>query len=214
MPKIKKDKTAEDQSAQEKIPDVPVPGFVLGSTIAELVISKEGIRSFAMFSKGSISHTSKHRAPHFFHVPPDDTLAGSVVHFAREPARYCQPHDLLQQIRDYIHRYLELPPSYEAISALYILLTWVYEFAPSLPYLRVIGDWGTGKTRYLQVVGSICFRPIFASGAATPSPIFRILDQYRGTLVLDEADFKESSFYIPGKPVTPITHVTFSFITP
>jgi hypothetical protein len=92
-----------------------------------------------------------------------------VAHFAREPARYCQPHDLLQQIRDYIHR-------------------------------------------YLQVVGSICFRPIFASGAATPSPIFRILDQYRGTLVLDEADFKESSSwtdmvkilnngYRPGFPV-------------
>jgi hypothetical protein len=171
-----------------------------------------GIRAFAMFSKGAISHMSKHRAPHFFHVPPDDTLAGNVVHFARESARYCQPHDLLQQIRAYIHRYLELPPSYEAISALYILLSWVYEFAPSLPYLRLIGDWGTGKTRFLEVVGSICFRPIFASGAATPSPIFRILDQYRGTLVLDEADFKESSSwtdmvkilnngYRPGFPV-------------
>lgn len=212
MPKKKKDQSSEDQSAPEKVPDVPVPGFVLGSTVAELVISKEGIRSFVMIRKGAISHTSKHRAPHFCHVPPDDTLAGNVVHFAREPARYCQPHDLLQQIRVYIHRYLELPPSFEAISALYILLTWVYEFAPSLPYLRVIGDWGTGKTRYLQVVGSICFRPIFASGAATPSPIFRILDQYRGTLVLDEADFKESSSwtdmvkilnngYRPGFPV-------------
>jgi len=212
MPKKKKDQTADDKSAPEKVPDVPVPGFVLGTTVAELVISKEGIRSFAMMRNGAISHTSKHRAPNFYHVPPDDTLAGNVVHFARESARYCQPHDLLQQIRAYIHRYLELPSSYEAISALYILLSWVYEFAPSLPYLRVIGDWGTGKTRFLEVVGSICFRPIFASGAATPSPIFRILDQYRGTLVLDEADFKESSSwtdmvkilnngYRPGFPV-------------
>ncbi|MCX6005242.1 MAG: hypothetical protein NT082_06180, partial [Chloroflexi bacterium] len=145
-------------------------------------------------------------------MPVTDTLAGSVVHFARESARYCQPHDLLQQVRAYIHKYMELPSSYEAISALYVLLSWVYEFAPSLPYLRVIGDWGTGKTRFLEVVGSICFRPIFASGAATPSPIFRILDQYRGTLILDEADFKESSSwtdmvkilnngYRPGFPV-------------
>ena len=81
-----------------------------------------------------------------------------------------------------------------------------------LPYLRVIGDWGSGKTRFLQVVGSICFRPIFASGAITPAPIFRILDMFRGTLVLDEADFKESSAwtdmvkilnngYRPGFPV-------------
>ena len=95
---------------------------------------------------------------------------------------------------------------------MYVLLSWVYEFAPSLPYLRVIGDWGSGKTRFLQVVGSICFRPIFASGALTPAPIFRILDVFRGTLVLDEADFKDSSAwtdivkilnngYRPGFPV-------------
>ena len=117
MPKKKKDQSSENKSDSEKVPEVPVPGFVLGTTVAELVISKDGLRTFAMYRKGAISHTSKHRAPHFYHVPPDDTLAGSVVHFARESARYCQPHDLLQQIKAYIHRYLELPPSYEAISA-------------------------------------------------------------------------------------------------
>jgi len=62
------------------------------------------------------------------------------------------------------------------------------------------------------LVGSICFRPIFASGATTPAPIFRILEQFRGTLVLDEADFKDSSSWVeivkllnngyrPGMPV-------------
>ena len=92
------------------------------------------------------------------------------------------------------------------------MLTWVYEFAPSIPYLRVIGDWGTGKTRFLQVAGAVCFRPIFASGATTPAPIFRILEQFRGTLVLDEADFRDSAAwsemvkllnngYRPGMPV-------------
>ncbi|MDD5313117.1 MAG: hypothetical protein PHO26_08810 [Dehalococcoidia bacterium] len=196
MPRNNIDHQSIEKDKSKNVPEVPVPGFVLGTTVAELVISKEGIRTFVMNRKGALSHTSKHRAPHFYHVPPDDTLAGSVVHFARESARYCQPHDLLQQIQAYIHKYLELPSSYEAISALYVLLSWVYEFAPSVPYLRVIGDWGTGKTRFLQVVGSVCFRPIFASGAATPSPIFRILDQYRGTLVLDEADFKESSAWV------------------
>jgi hypothetical protein len=37
---------------------------------------------------------------------------------------------------------------------------------------------------------------MFASGATTPSPIFRILDRFRGTLVLDEADFKDSSAWV------------------
>jgi len=98
----------------------------------------------------------RHRAPSFYHVPAKDSLAGNVVHFARDVARYVTTPDLIKQIKAYINRYVELPPSYDDISALYVLLSWVYEFAPSLPYLRVIHDWGSGKTRFLQIVGSIC----------------------------------------------------------
>jgi hypothetical protein len=38
------------------------------------------------------------------------------------------------------------------------------------------------------VAGSVCLRPIFLSGAATASPIFRLIDMWRGTLLLDEGD--------------------------
>ena len=48
------------------------------------------------------------------------------------------------------------------------------------------------KARFLQVIGSICYKPIFAGGATTTSPIFRILSEFRGTLILDEADFRFS----------------------
>jgi hypothetical protein len=210
----KKDNKANSQEGEgeKKVPDVQVPGFMCGSTIGEMVIKKDGTRHFIVRYKGATTTMDRHRAPSFYHVPSTDPLAGNVVHFAREAARHVSAPELIKQIKDYINRYVELPPSYDDISALYILLTWVYEFAPSLPYLRVIGDWGSGKTRFLQVVGSVCFRPIFASGATTPSPIFRLLDKYRGTLVLDEADFKDSSAwtdmvkilnngYRPGFPV-------------
>ncbi|MFA5401151.1 MAG: hypothetical protein WC359_11955 [Dehalococcoidia bacterium] len=212
MPKKQKKQSTRDKPVAEKLPSAPVPGFICGDTIGELVVRKDGSSCFIIKRKGAISTTREHRTPHFVHVPPADSLAGSIVHFASDFARYCDLQELFQQIKAYINKYLELPLSYDDISALYVLLSWVYEFAPSLPYLRVLGDWGSGKTRFLQVVGSVCFRPIFASGAATPSPIFRILDQYRGTLVLDEADFKDSSHwtdmvkilnngYRPGFPV-------------
>jgi len=212
MPKIQKEQSTGDKSDSKKLPQVPVPGFICGTTIGELIVRKDGSSCFIIKRKGAISTTREHRTPHFVHVPPADSLAGNIVHFARDFARYCDLQELFKQIKAYINKYLELPRYYDDISALYVLLSWVYEFAPSLPYLRVLGDWGSGKTRFLQVVGSICFRPIFASGAATPSPIFRILDQYRGTLVLDEADFKDSSHwtdmvkilnngYRPGFPV-------------
>jgi hypothetical protein len=68
-------------------------------------------------------------------------------------------------------------------------LTWGYDIFNELPYLRVRGQYGSGKSRFLLTVGSLCFKPIFASGASTVSPIFRLIDQIGGTLVVDEADF-------------------------
>ncbi|AII57387.1 DUF3854 domain-containing protein [Dehalococcoides mccartyi] len=190
-----------------------VPGFVLhDGTIGELVVSKEDERAFIIVVNGSVRKVFRYETPKAVYIPTDDPLVGEVVHFASTATQYDSQANLFKEIRNFVHRYLELPADFEEISSLYVLLTWVYEFAPSIPYLRVIGDWGTGKTRFLQVVGSICFRPTFASGATTPAPIFRILEQFRGTLVLDEADFKDSSSWVemvkllnngyrPGMPV-------------
>jgi hypothetical protein len=100
--------------------------------------------------------------------------------------------ELLAQVQTYIHRYVDLPASYEAIAAHFVLLTWVYDAFRELPYLRFRGDYGSGKTRALQVIGSVCYKPFFASGASTVSPIFHVLDAFQGTLVLDEADFRFS----------------------
>src|SRR5206468_4228243 len=67
-----------------------------------------------------------------------------------------------------------------------------YDRFNELPYLRLRGDPGSGKTRFLLTVGSLCYKPIFASGASTVSPLFRILDAFRGALIVDEGDFKLS----------------------
>jgi hypothetical protein len=40
--------------------------------------------------------------------------------------------------------------------------------------------------------GSLCYKPIFASGTSTVSLLFRILDAVRGTLIVDEGDFRFS----------------------
>src|SRR5205823_3826671 len=70
--------------------------------------------------------------------------------------------------------------------------TWVYDAFPEVPYLRLRGEYGTGKTRGLIAIGSLCYKPFFAAGASTVSPIFHTLDRFGGTLVLDEADFRFS----------------------
>lgn len=100
--------------------------------------------------------------------------------------------DVVDNIRAYLGRYVDLSDAFMDIAPYYALLSWVYDAFNELPYLRFQGDWGTGKTRALLALGSICCKPFFASGASTVSPIFHILDTFGGTLVLDEADFRFS----------------------
>jgi hypothetical protein len=87
---------------------------------------------------------------------------------------YGSEEQLVDELRTYLHRYVDLSPIFETISVYYILLSWLYESFNELPYLRIRGDFGSGKTRFLLILGSVTFRPIFASGASTISPLFRI----------------------------------------
>ena len=99
---------------------------------------------------------------------------------------------LLSDIEAYIARYVDLTDEFVSIASAYVLLSWVYDAFNELPYLRFRGDYGSGKTRALLVIGSITHKPLFASGASTISPIFHALDLFRGTLVIDESDFRMS----------------------
>ncbi len=123
----------------------------------------------------------------------DNTLIKhNVVLLPSEPEEYGTTAELLADIRTYIHRYADLSDRFEILAAHYALFTWVHDRFNELPYLRLKGDFGTGKTRFLLTVGSICRTPIFASGASSVSPIFHLLDRFGGTLILDEADFRFS----------------------
>lgn len=105
---------------------------------------------------------------------------------------YESPSELAARIAGYIHKYVDLSQSFKKIATAYVLLSWLYDAFNELPYLRLRGDFGSGKTRALSVIGSICYRPFFASGASTVSPIFHTLDRFGCTLILDEGDFRFS----------------------
>jgi hypothetical protein len=115
-----------------------------------------------------------------------------VVTLPETPEDYGSTEELALAIQDYIYRYVDISDHFRKIASFYVLLTWVYDAFNELPYLRLRGDYGSGKTRALLVIGSICNKAFFASGASTVSPIFHTLDLFRGTLIFDEADFRFS----------------------
>lgn len=124
--------------------------------------------------------------------PENNLIRHNVVLLPMQPEDYGTQAELVSEVRAFIHRYVDLSEGFERLASYYVLLTWLYDGFNEMPYLRVTGDFGTGKTRFLQIVGSLCYRPIFANGASTVSPIFHMLDLFGGTLVVDEADFRFS----------------------
>jgi len=124
----------------------------------------------------------------------DENIREQTVLFPNElDANYGGEKDLLDQIRRFIHRWMDMDSHMERIASYYVLFSWFYDAGfETVPYMRALGDYGTGKTRFIETIGYLCFRPMLISGGDSEPVIFRMINTYRGTMVVDEADFKDS----------------------
>ena len=168
-----------------------------GGGLLELIYQPDTRRTaFAVFRGGQASVESSLEADAGERLVPVPGTNNLIKHRAlllpEKPELYGSTDELLEAIKEYLYRYVDLSERFQRIASYYILLTWVYDAFNELPYLRLRGDFGSGKTRALVVIGSLCYKAFFASGASTVSPIFHTLDTFRGTLIFDEADFRFS----------------------
>ena len=124
--------------------------------------------------------------------PDNNLLTHGVVLFPSAVGSVLHVEALHLEVRTFIHRYADLSESFEELAGYYVLLSWIYDAFSEVPYLRLKGDYGSGKSRCLQTIGSLCYKPMFVSGASTVSPMFRLIDAFKGTLVIDESDFRFS----------------------
>lgn len=126
-------------------------------------------------------------------LPPSYNLVEKdVILFPSLATPYTNEEEILKEIQTFVHKYLDISEVFEQIATYYVLFTWMFDKFNEVPYLRAIGDFGSGKSRFIQAIGILCYKPVFTGGATTPSPIFRIVNEVHGTLIIDEADFKFS----------------------
>ncbi len=168
-----------------------------GGSLAEMVYDPAlNLAQFAVCRDGVVSYEAElpFREGHILrpYSPENSLIKNEIVLLPSAAEPYESTRALVADVQAFIHRYVDLSPLFEQLAAHYILFTWLYDNFNELPYLRAKGDTGSGKTRFLLTVGSLCYKPTFASGASTVSPLFRILDLFRGTLVIDEGDFRFS----------------------
>lgn len=122
----------------------------------------------------------------------DEVARGAVI-LPSGITPYNSLDELVAEIKTHLSHYLDLPQSDLEYSVWYIIMTWCYDRLFTVPFLRFRGDSGTGKSRCLDAIGRLCYKPLVVSGAITPAPIYRIIQKYGGTVILDEADFDSHS---------------------
>lgn len=175
---------------------IPTVSRVLpGGDLLELVYDRRAKRTqFAVGKESAIRLVDDYELPSgprlVPYSPHNNLIRHEVVLLAKAPEPYGSTSELAKRIEAYLRRYIDLGDDFRTLATYYVLLTWVYDAFNELPYLRFRGEYGSGKTRALFVIGSVCNKAFFASGASTISPIFHTLDSFRGTLLFDEADFR------------------------
>jgi hypothetical protein len=116
----------------------------------------------------------------------DDMLKKGAVILPTNTEEYGDITTLQKEINDFVYRYLDISKEHLQKTVWYVLLSWVLDNVHTVPYLRALGDYGTGKTRYLDVIGGLCYKPMFVGGAVRSAPIYRVINQWRGTSIFDE----------------------------
>lgn len=121
-----------------------------------------------------------------------EEIEKKAVLLPSEAIEYIDNKTLDKEILKFANKWLDAPEETMRFGLWNVKVSYVFENFHTLNYLRAQGDTGTGKTRYLDVWGHLHYKPIFTTGTTTPAPLFRIIDKWRGTIVMDEADLRNS----------------------
>ena len=122
----------------------------------------------------------------------DDLLQKQAVILPTAAIDYKNQEELELEIECFIQTWLDISKEHLQKAVWYTLLTRIMDKINTIPYLRALGDYGTGKTRYLDVIGGLCYKPMFVGGSVRSAPIYRVIDLWHGTAIFDEFTLKKS----------------------
>ena len=109
-----------------------------------------------------------------------------------DPEPWPDPVDgavLLSRIAASIRRHVWLDESSADALALWAVMTWIHDRLEISTFANLTSATKQcGKSLLLEVLAELAYRPMPLSGQITAAPLFRIVEAYAPTLMLDEAD--------------------------
>lgn len=119
----------------------------------------------------------------------DPLEEGQAVFCPGIPTDYGTFDDLYDDVMEHIQKFVDLSEFYLYMGGIYIMFTYIYDTYSEVPYIKIMGDFETGKSRYLKTIGLPCYRPFIVNSGSTLASLRRIITKTRGTMVIDEMDF-------------------------
>lgn len=127
-------------------------------------------------------------------LAPNEAMVKGVIAFPSKVGDSLTTGEIVKYIELYIRKNYLLDRDLDIkIMSYYPLITWMYQSFNAIPYLRAMGAAGAGKSELMRRLGMLCYRTINSSGCDTPAVLFRTIERYHGTLMIDEADLEDSS---------------------
>ena len=123
--------------------------------------------------------------------PPAESAGQGKPILLEDPEPWPEPVDvapLLMEMSETIRRYVAMSKEAADAEALFIVHTYGLHLAEDNPILCVQSPlMKCGKTRNMAILSALVPRPIPASNI-TAAALFRVIEQYRPTILIDEAD--------------------------
>lgn len=82
----------------------------------------------------------------------------------------------------------DLQAGYVALVSVWVILGYLYQLWPAVPYLLIKGPGGSGKSTLMEVLQQLCYNAHLVC-QTTPSALYRMLHHSGGVLLHDEAEF-------------------------
>lgn len=181
---------------EKKTPMIPVSKYIFNNDLIEQVYDKKKKQTYFLRydSKNDeiiIMDFIEEYGRKYIPIV-DELLFKEVVILPTNAIDYGTEDNLELELDCFIKTWLDISDEHRQKTIWYILLSWIIDNLHTIPYLRALGDYGTGKTRYLDVIGGLCYKPMYVGGAVRSAPIYRVIDKWRGTAIFDEFTLQKS----------------------
>lgn len=121
-----------------------------------------------------------------------DSRGETLIGLPSDIVEYYNDSILDAEIESFLYRHIDLSEKERKLVVQYIKLTYLTDKLEEIPYLRAVGEKGNGKSRFIYAVGMLCYRPLFVV-SITAAVLFRIVQAYHPTLIIDEANLNVES---------------------